>query len=221
MTTIDLWTGARITVRNITVEAFRALDTVMKAWNYAPRKQVTGAFNCRKITGGTGFSLHAYGIAADINWDKNPFGPRLVTDMPRGMVEAILAIRTNGGHEVFGWGGNYRRNKDAMHYEIVASPSELATGIQGQTVATPPSSVSAPGTPPFPGELSEGAIGEHVRKMQARLNMHLRGAGKAEIPLGPARFGPKTKAAVLWFQGARNLGDSGVVNEATWNSLWQ
>lgn len=135
MVTLTLWSGARITVRTETVEAFRELDGICKRWNYVLRKSVTGAYNCRRITGGSGYSLHAYGIAADFNWDTNPYGPKLVTDMPRGMVDEILAIRTNGGHEVFGWGGNYRNNKDAMHYEIVASPAELATGIQGGALA--------------------------------------------------------------------------------------
>lgn len=130
--------------------ALRALDMVLEVWQYAPKEGQTWGYNCRRITGGTGYSLHAYGpaglftfwngvrvtlsVAVDINSLANPYGPRLITDMPREMVEAILAIRTNGGHEVFGWGGNYRKNKDAMHYEVVCSPSELATGIDWRTV---------------------------------------------------------------------------------------
>lgn len=37
-----------------------------------PRAWETRAYNCRKITNGTEFSLHAYGIAADINPRDHP-----------------------------------------------------------------------------------------------------------------------------------------------------
>lgn len=106
--------------------------------------------NCRKITGGTGYSLHAYdpgesftfwsgvrinsAIATDVNSLANPYGPRLVTDMPREMINDILAIRTIDGLQVFKWGGYYSKNKDAMHFEIQVSPEELARGIDWSTV---------------------------------------------------------------------------------------
>lgn len=116
-------------------EAFDALHEVFTAWGYECRTPGCWGYLCRKITGGSGYSLHAYGITLDVNAPANPYGPRLVTDMPRAMVEAGLAIRTKGGHRVFGWGGNYRNNKDAMHWEVVASPAELALGIDWSTVA--------------------------------------------------------------------------------------
>ena len=53
--------------------------------------------------------------------------------MAIGMIEDIEAIETVGGVQVWRWGGRYRGNKDAMHFEVVASPAELARGIQSQT----------------------------------------------------------------------------------------
>lgn len=139
--------------------AYDVLNNVMRKWNYAPRSGVTGSYNCRPITGGTSYSLHAYrdngtfvfwtgvkvtmALAVDINWDKNPYGPRLVTDMPRGMVDEILALRTNTGKQVWGWGGYYSTNKDAMHFEIVCSPADLASGIR-QAPTTPSTQPSNP-----------------------------------------------------------------------------
>jgi len=139
---------------NLYLGAWAALNFCLQRFGYAPEAHHTGAYNCRRITGGSGLSLHAYGpgdkfrfwngvtihtsLAVDINWQRNPFGPRLITDMPRPMVDSILAIRTNNGRQVWGWGGNYARNKDAMHYEIVCSPGDLATGIRaGTPIATP------------------------------------------------------------------------------------
>lgn len=129
-------------------EAWDRCSGVMKKYGYKLRASDTGARNCRKITGGTNYSLHSYfiactillwnlskriagGLACDFNWQTNPYGPRLVTDMPRAMVDEILAIRTNSGVRVFGWGGYYTGNKDAMHFEIVCTPADLATGLAG------------------------------------------------------------------------------------------
>lgn len=38
---------------------------------------------------------------------------------------------------VWGWGGNHRTVKDAMHYEIVCTPEDLAGGIDWDTVHQP------------------------------------------------------------------------------------
>lgn len=141
-------------------EAYLALDRCFRGWNYRPHAGETYAYNCRPITGGSDYSLHSYrddstftfwsgvtvtiAIAVDINSTKNPYGSRLVTDMPRPMVEAVLAIRTNSGAQVWRWGGQYSGNKDAMHYELVCSPAELRTGIDWRTVAVVPNQETEP-----------------------------------------------------------------------------
>jgi D-alanyl-D-alanine carboxypeptidase len=129
--TISLHGEGRVTVDPRTTEAVTRLNDILIAWDYRTRSADTGAYNCRQITGGSGYSLHAYGIALDINWQSNPYGPNLITDMPRGMVDEITALRTGNGQRVWEWGGNWSGNKDAMHYEIDCSPADLATGIQG------------------------------------------------------------------------------------------
>lgn len=124
------WSGVPVTVDGRIVPALQALDDCLRRHGYRPKEGQTWGYSCRKITGGSGYSLHAYGTALDVNSLSNPYGPRLVTDMPIAMVEEIEAIQTEGGHRVWGWGGRYSRNKDAMHFEVVASPAELATGIR-------------------------------------------------------------------------------------------
>ena len=125
--------GGVVTVDVLVVDALKALNAVLIDWDYRTRRADTGAYNCRQITGGTNYSLHAYGIAVDLNWNTNPYGRTLVTDMAIGMIEAIEGIRTAGGVQVWRWGGRYSNNKDAMHFEVVASPAELARGIQSHT----------------------------------------------------------------------------------------
>jgi hypothetical protein len=131
---LNLYGEGVVTVDVLIVDAVKALNAVLIDWDYRTRRADTGAYNCRQITGGTNYSLHAYGIASRPQLEHQPVRSRtLVTDMPIGMIEAIEGIRTAGGVQVWRWGGRYSNNKDAMHFEVVASPAELARGIQSQT----------------------------------------------------------------------------------------
>lgn len=136
--TVRLNGNGRVTVKASIVEATKALNAVLVAYNYQTRYGDTGAYNCRRVTGGSSYSLHAYAIALDINWSTNPYSYRLITDMFRPgdhqMPYRIEAIRTKSGHQVWRWGGKFSGNKDAMHYEITCSPSALRTGIDWRTV---------------------------------------------------------------------------------------
>jgi hypothetical protein len=167
---IRTWSPACKTKTQSLTGAYKALDAWLKKFLYAPEQYHTGAFNCRQITGGTSYSLHAYNpngpfvfwsgakvtmaIAVDINWQRNPYGKVLITDMPSAMVAAIKAVRTNSGKQVWRWGGDYTGNKDAMHYEIICHPKDLATGInpatlpgaQPQPIPVPPVSPSTVGS---------------------------------------------------------------------------
>ncbi len=193
--------------------------------------------NCRPITGGTKLSLHAFGIAADISWRTNPYGRVLITDMPRAMVEAIEAIRTKSGHRVFRWGGDWNDNNvqddkpyDAMHFEIVASKTEMSSGIDwgtvagGQPVGPAPSPVPTP-PPPYPTTgatvsvtvelpvLAIGDKGDAVRQLQALL-----AAGGAAIVVDGG-FGPATQNAVKQVQMFHGLTVDGIVGGQTWRAL--
>ena len=152
---LNLYGEGVVTVDVLIVDAVKALNAVLIDWDYRTRRADTGAYNCRPITGGTNYSLHAYGIAVDLNWQTNPYGRTLVTDMAIGMIEAIEGIRTAGGVQVWRWGGRYSNNKDAMHFEVVASPAELARGIQSQTTTNTERLIMTP---------------EHEPKIQAMLD---------------------------------------------------
>lgn len=53
-------------------------------------------------------SLHAYGVAVDINWDKNKVGSS--GDIPAG----IVALFKQFG---WSWGGFWTKPKDPMHFQ--------------------------------------------------------------------------------------------------------
>jgi hypothetical protein len=141
---VDLYGAGAVTVDPRAVEAVHRLDECLEAWGYETREADTGAYNCRQITGGSGYSLHAYGIALDINWQTNPYSPTLITDMPPGMVDDITSLKTNNGVRVWEWGGNWSGNKDAMHYEIDCTPADLAVGLEGSPKPPPPTDIGVP-----------------------------------------------------------------------------
>lgn len=215
--TLTLHTGATLAGLNeIGFEAFQALDAVMRSFRYSPRSNSpsaweTGAYNCRKITNGSGYSLHAYGIAVDINARTNPYGPRLVTDMPFAMVAAVKAIRTKKGIPVFRWGGDYRTNKDAMHYELVVSPEEMRAGIDWSTASIEPPNPADPRTWPT---LRRGDKGPSIRKLKELLSE----AGYDDVEGGNS-FGARTREAVRSYQQTRKLEVDGIVGLQTWTAL--
>ena len=131
MTTIDFGdNGARVTVAKATVPVWRAVEAIFAKHGYGIRQADTGAYDCRAITGGTDYSLHAYGIAVDVNWQSNPYGSTLVTDMPPGAIRDIEALEVDGV-PVIRWGGRYSGNKDAMHFEVIVPPA-TASRFQSQ-----------------------------------------------------------------------------------------
>jgi hypothetical protein len=89
----------------------------------------TSAFNCRPVTGGTGWSRHAYGTAIDLNPRQNPYvtssgtvlppeGAAYVDRSPQpgvirrgdGVVEAFAAIGWR-------WGGDWTDPVDYQHFD--------------------------------------------------------------------------------------------------------
>ncbi|MCP4498569.1 MAG: M15 family metallopeptidase [Deltaproteobacteria bacterium] len=96
------------------------------------RNNNTSSFNCRKVTGGKGFSKHAYGVAIDVNPLWNPYvkrrGKNIKVEPEAGRVfikrenrmgtivaddDVVRIFRLFG----FTWGGRWRSVKDYQHFE--------------------------------------------------------------------------------------------------------
>jgi subtilisin family serine protease len=160
MVTIPLLSN-RTPVNPIAVEAFGALAAALTRTGYQARS--TWAYNCRDIAQAPSgqsprASLHAYGLAVDIDPDWNPHrhnvsGPIIFSSQPSqaerqqevaagvaGTVftpqqaAAVEAICTVDGLKVFGWGGRWHSSHDAMHFEVRLSPVQLRRGIAAQLV---------------------------------------------------------------------------------------
>lgn len=203
--TLLLHSGARLTIHRRCHEAFRALDCVMQAHRYHLRAGDTGGYNCRAITGGNRYSLHAYGIAGDFNWNSNPYRTELITDMPPEMVAAIKQIRTVEGLTVFRWGGDYLSVKDSMHYEVVCSPEELSAGIDWNSVEMPAMDPGDPSTFPV---VQRGDRGPHVRRLQELRGLKVDGiAGQA------------TEESIRTYQREHGLRVDGICGLQMWTAM--
>jgi hypothetical protein len=143
-------------VNPVAVEAFTALASALRTTGYHAHR--AWVYNCRDIAQADSghpprASLHAFGLAVDIDPDWNPHrhdvsAPILFSSRPSQgerqqevaagvagtaftsqQVTAVEAIRTVDGLQVFGWGGRWRSSHDAMHFEIRLTPAELRRGI--------------------------------------------------------------------------------------------
>jgi len=95
------------------------------------RSNITSAFNCRRITGGKGFSRHSYGKAIDINPLWNPYikGKTVLpkeaptfAKPPRSLNQPGLIHSGSPIVKLFRkygwqWGGAWKRVKDFQHFE--------------------------------------------------------------------------------------------------------
>jgi hypothetical protein len=88
---------------------------------------VTAAYSCRRVSGSTMWSQHAYGKAIDVNPVQNPMvrgaaltagtGFQLRALHRRGMVHANGAVRAFTEQGLY-WGGGWNTLKDYMHFSL-------------------------------------------------------------------------------------------------------
>ena len=88
----------------------------------------TSAFNCRRATGQSRWSQHAYGRAVDVNPIENPYVANGRTTHPasrryldrsrhrRGMAYAGGALVRAFNRIGWGWGGTWSNPKDYQHF---------------------------------------------------------------------------------------------------------
>lgn len=201
--------GPKFQANVLARDAFIRLGHVFLRHGYIVRR--AGCYNCRIITGGKTPSSHSWATSVDINDDTNPYRrDRLITDMPAAMIDDIYDIETAQGVQVFRWGGDWdgrpevpNSNYDAMHIEIIATPAELAVGIEADSGV-----VARPITWPV---IRRGAVGPAVVELQRLLAL-----GNTT---GRGAFGPRTEAAVRLYQRSRGLVADGVVGAASWTAL--
>ena len=208
---------ATVTIDQRILKCHRGVASAFEAWekiradhDYAVDGPDTGFYNCRRINHNPAnpYSAHAWASALDVNWLTNPAGSKFRTDIPREMRAELMALRTNSGAYVFMWGGDWDRNPDtphtfwdAMHWEVIAHPDDLATGINGQ----PPTREEDP------MGLNTGDRSHAVRALQR----HLADWNPALGIKDDGIYGQHTKAAVRTYQTAAGLPETGEADDTT------
>jgi hypothetical protein len=217
--------------------ANQLLRAAMKAYEVDYDVYRIESFNCRKTTSGSSWSAHSWAVAVDINPEKNPFTRgKVITDMPRDFIECFKS-------EGFGWGGDWRTSKDAMHYSLAPNeggrprPKSFERALQQAAIdlwrerhnGVNPSPNGGPKpvkpgvkAPPFPGYEMDRARAakaktpdDNVRTFQKRLKD--RGW---RVPV-TGKFDAVTEQVVRAFQREKLLKVDGIVGKHTWRLIWE
>jgi D-alanyl-D-alanine carboxypeptidase len=117
------------------IEKIKTIDEYEGDDNKSMEDNNSSCFNYRVIAGSNALSMHAYGLAIDINPVQNPYiitngrdnEIKIYPDQARefmnrnnlrqGMVEQIVTIFTKHGFQV--WGGNWHSPIDYQHFQFV------------------------------------------------------------------------------------------------------
>ncbi len=193
----------------------RALAAVMFEHGYAFREKAGGTVACRLITGGSRTSLHAHGVALDINPSKNRYRSSIgfiqwgrQTDMSKAMISDLEAILTMNGKKITQWGGRWYNIKDPMHFQCSKCRRiDLKSGIDYSTVSGW-SGYSAWAELEDDIVLKKGDEGDLVEWYQIMLNVW--GANPKLVPDGD--FGTKTETAVKQLQVKMDVPATGMLD---------
>jgi hypothetical protein len=110
------------------IRSMRPIDEFNGSDDASMAADNTSAFNCRQAVGGSGWSMHAYGLAIDVNPRENPYleGGQVLPPEGRpyvdrsqhrpGMIHAgdrvVRAFASIGWQ----WGGRWTRSPDYQHF---------------------------------------------------------------------------------------------------------
>lgn len=231
-------------VHKVTARLFAGLMMLTEKRGYSIKSGQTWGYAGRYIRGTKTPSNHSWGLAIDINSTSNPMGDKLVTDMPKWMVDLWKEF-------MFRWGGSYSGRKDAMHFEFMGSPADAQAmeakfyqkyggelgSAQPPASNHPPQSNTSKPAPRFNGDVQnlQSALGLTTdgiwgpRTEAAVKKSAVREGTKSRLALWvqqqmvqdthrldmDGHFGPASKSNLIDWQRARGLAADGVAGYAT------
>lgn len=126
--------GIKFRVHRLAKRNFEGfVEDLITQLGYHPK--VIYGYDPKHISGTETWSNHAYGAAIDIDPTKNPRygtaagGPYALPKPP-----AIINLARKWG---LGWGGEYRKSKDYMHFEVIGAPASTAAAYKTAGATAP------------------------------------------------------------------------------------
>lgn len=217
--------------------ANQLLRAAMRAYDVKYAVYRIESYNCRKVTSGTSRSAHSWPVAVDINADTNPYSKagKLQTDMPRAFVECFRA-------EGFGWGGDWTRPKDPMHFSLAPNergkphPEAFDSRLQQQARARwrqvhggteagpaerPKPKAAGISAPPFPGNVLSYDRWRQTKRPDAGVRTFQRRLKERGWTIATdGNFTKQVETVVRAFQREKLLAVTGRVDGATWTAIW-
>lgn len=210
--------GVRITVRQEIVELVETLLDATAAMGYRLIPGQCWGYACRAIRGSNVASNHSWGLAVDINSLANPMQTRFKTDIPPRVVKMWEACG-------FYWGGRYVNRPDAMHFERLGTPDDVAADLKkakGFLAAARGETKPAPKPEPDkPTSTKDVKLGDRVLRLGmsgadvALLQRFLGRDAEGNRLVADGQYGPKTQAAVRAYQKMRGLAVDGIAGPKT------
>lgn len=105
--------GKSFTVNKHVAPRFVGFVNALVRQGYRPAS--IGGYNNRNIAGTGMKSLHAYGLAIDIDPARNPMYYNSPGHRPHGLPRNVGALAAKYG---LSWGGNWKNSKDYMHFSV-------------------------------------------------------------------------------------------------------
>ncbi len=119
----------RLYLHRFPIERMQTVDVYGGDDNASMAANNTSGFNCRAVTGGTGWSRHAYGMAVDVNPRQNPY-VRGATILPPAGSDSLdrehydpmmirsgdIVVRSFDGAG-WRWGGTWTSPIDYQHFD--------------------------------------------------------------------------------------------------------
>ncbi len=115
--TIRKFTCNRV-VRPVLANIFEAIWELYgkdaKAIDEARMNRFGGCYNFRRMRGGSALSTHSWGIAVDIDPEKNPLGKPYNANAGMIPMDVVEIFERHGAE----WGGRWGNRCDAQHYQF-------------------------------------------------------------------------------------------------------
>lgn len=120
---------AELFEKRFPIEKMRLIDEYRGSDDASMADDNTSAFNCRFVSGTNHWSLHAYGLALDVNPLINPYvtGKRVSPQAGEKYLDRTMkadGLVTRGGvcYQAFvqrgwRWGGDWKNSKDYQHFD--------------------------------------------------------------------------------------------------------